>query len=178
MQTITVQHCWESKGPVFLSEILDWCLKEHHVDMLLVTARSGMDVKGKRSFNPSVDRAARSIFGENLVKRFDARGWPGTKLIGHTGRVYVVRFDETIKKRMIETENALFKWTDHPPKRLPEDICVFRSGSNRPVLVSITHEEEAYIISGKKSRPPGFIKSDFSITELMLVWDGRYFCRT
>jgi hypothetical protein len=166
--------CWENKGTVYLNQILDWCLKRHHIDTLLVTSRSLVGGKGGRSFSQGVDEEVRVIFGGNLIKRFDASGWPGTELIRHTGRVYIVRFNELVKQRMVETENELFKWSNND--RLPEDICVFRSGSKFPVLFSVTHEKEASVLSDKKSIPPGFKESDLP-AKYWYIWDGPYFCR-
>ncbi|MGI0016000.1 MAG: hypothetical protein ACREBU_21475, partial [Nitrososphaera sp.] len=153
-------YCWENTGSVLLDGILDWCLREHQVDTLLATARSSVDQRGIRSFERAVDSAAKSIFGDRLIKRFDAYGWPGTKLIRHTGWVYVVRFDEAMKQRIVDTENELFEWTHYKPRPLPEDICLFRSGSRYPALVSVTHERDAWIISDRKLSPPGFKKGD------------------
>lgn len=168
--------CWENTGPVVLSAILEWCLKKYQVDTLLVTAHPALDAKGRKSFEAGLDGAVRSMFGKHLVKRFNASGWPGTELTRHTGRVYVIRFGRPMIRKMAKVENQLFNWRHSSRKPLPEDICVFRLGSKVPVLVSVTHEQNAYIIGDKRSRPPGFKKGDFTPKELY-IWDGPYFCR-
>jgi hypothetical protein len=167
--------CWENSGEVFLSEILDWCLNEHKVDTLLVTSRA-FTKRGseKYTFEKGVERTVKSLFGNELIERLDVNGWPGTELIHHIGRVYVIRFDEKVRKRIVETEKELFGWRNN--RSLPEDICVFRGGSKLPVLVSVTHERDAWVLSNKKSRPPGFRKCSFGL-ENLFIWDGPYFCR-
>jgi hypothetical protein len=167
--------CWENPGEVFLSEVLEWCLQKFRVDTLLVTSRASGASRGKRSFDPAVERNAKSIFGKNLITQFHASGWPGTRLVRHTARVYVVRFDAALMRRLVTVENKLFNWTHHP-KHLPEDICVFRNGSRLPVLVSVTHEGDAFILSDRRSSPPGFERSDLP-PKYWHIWDGPYFCR-
>lgn len=171
---VTVQY-WENKGPLRLSSILEWCLREHQVDTLLVTAVPSAGRKGGYSFSPEVDRAAREILQENLLKRFRATGWPGTKLFESSGRVYVARFDGALLRRLVEREDDLFGWT-YWPNRLPEDICVFRSGSRFPLFFSVTHEKDASVLEDKGLKPPGFIKSTLPLNKY--VWNGPYFCRT
>jgi hypothetical protein len=161
---------------VFLDETFEWCLREYGVDTLLVTSRSTEDSRGRRSFEQGVDSTVRSLFGKNLVKRFDASGWPGTELIRHTGRVYVVRFDEAVARRMVSAENELFKWRNTGPKHLPEDICVFRARSSFPILFSVTHEKDAIVLSDGKAGPPGFRKGHLP-ARYWYIWGGPYFCR-
>jgi hypothetical protein len=169
---------WENRSPdLCLSKVLNWCLREHQVDTLLVAHRpppTGLRNEHDRGCFPGIDSAVRTVFGDRIIKSFWASGWPGTQLFAN-GRVYVIRFDETVAKRMASLEDRLFAWDGSAERRLPEDLCVFRDGSRLPVLVSVTHEKDAWIISDKKSQPPGFTDSSFKPEEY--VWDGPYFCR-
>lgn len=169
--------CWENSGPVSLSEIFDWCVKREQVDMVLATVRSAEDMRGKRSLEVAVERTAHSLFRRHLIKELNASAWPGTRLTGHTARVYVARFDEELRARMVAMEDELFKWVHQSPKHLPEDISLFRDGGPHPVLVSITHEKHAYIIGAAESPPPtGFGRANDPLNRMMLTWDGPYFC--
>lgn len=46
---------------------------------------------------------------------------------------------------MIETENRLSAWTQWHQPPLPEDLCLYRAGDPVPVLVSVTHDGDAWI---------------------------------
>lgn len=160
---------WENKnrGPVKLSTIFEWALREDSADLLLATERPA----GKRSFDPEVEQTANLVFGQDLIKRIHARAWPGTKLIGHTGRVYVVHFHEQLAQRMIAIENELFNWRHASPKKLVEDICLFRHGSDYPLFASVTHDKDAYVISAESVPLRGFARTDYGIREMLLAWD-------
>jgi hypothetical protein len=174
-------HCWENKGTVFLDEVLEWCIRQNRVDTLLVTSRPSGNKQEGFSLDPSVEGTVQSIFGSKVVESFLATAWPGTELITpngrrrrHVGKVYVIRFDEAVMKKMVAVENELFRWL-HSSQSLPEDICVFRSGARLPLLSSVTHERDAFILS-RSARPPGFQKSDLEPRH-WYVWNGPHFCR-
>ena len=65
--------------------------------------------------------------------------WPGTELLLGSAKLYF--FSLTIESAAIisEYEDYLYKWI-HP--KLPEDLIFYRE--QRPVFVSITHENDAY----------------------------------
>jgi hypothetical protein len=172
---VTTVSVWENGGNVELSSVLDWCLRQS-ADILMAVERPAEDRFGKYSFNATVGQKAKRLFAENLIQRLDARGWPGTELIRHTARIHVVRFDENLRNRMVETENELFRWTHHSPNRLPEDLCVFKKGQGYPLFASVTHDRDAYILSTGNAAPQGFERTDYTAKEMLLVWDGPYFC--
>jgi hypothetical protein len=66
-------------------------------------------------------------------------------LIGHAGKVYVVDFDRSVLQKMVATEGRLGAWTQWNQPPLPKDICVYRAGDRTPVLVSVTHDGDAWI---------------------------------
>ena len=166
---------WENIGDVALEDLLDWCLTKHKVDTLLVSERGASNRREGHSFYPAVRKSTRMIFGTSIIKEINATGWPGTMLVRDTGRVYVIEFNRAIMEAIVKIEPNLFEWREVHPKHLPEDICVFRRVSNLPVLVSVTHERDAWILSNTK--PPGFKTSRFKPSELY-IWDGEYFCST
>jgi len=167
---------WQNKGHVSLRVVLGWCLDREQVDHLLVVNTPGVGERGRVSFDSAVERATKALLGNRMVDHFRATAWPGTQLMRHTAKVFVARFDAELMLGMSKQEDDLFQWTRRSPKRLPEDICLFRRGSDHPVLVSVTHENDAYIVAERDAGPPGFERTESSIKDLMLAWDGPYFC--
>jgi hypothetical protein len=167
---------WETPWleDVRLSEILPWCLENCGVDTLLVTSRQSFGKSGKGMYDRKVDSTTRKLVGEKLITSFEARGWPGTKLINHKGRVYIAEFDTQLSARMTEVQDSLFKWRNVDPLALPEDICVFQRGARLSTFISVTHERQAWVIAEKC--PPGFTASTFAPEDLC-IWPGKYFCR-
>jgi hypothetical protein len=170
-QKVTKMSIWENLGDIHLSEILTWCLENEGVDTLLLTSWQSFGMSGKGEYTKGVDTKTKSLLGKNLIACFEARGWPGTKLINHKGRVYVSAFDAQLAKKMAKAEDNLFKWINVSRKALPEDVCLFRRGAKAPALISVTHERETWAIA--ETCPPGFTAS----TEEPYIWHGRYFCR-
>ncbi|HET8892116.1 MAG TPA: hypothetical protein VFQ41_24680 [Candidatus Angelobacter sp.] len=165
---------WENVAEIQLSEILTWCLENERVDTLLITSRQSFGNSGKGEYEKGAERKTKNLLEKHLIERFEARGWPGTKLTNHKGRVYVSAFDTQLAKKMAKAENNLFKWSNVSRKALPEDVCLFRRGAKAPTLISIIHEREAWVIA--ETCPPGFTASSFSPEELY-IWSGKYFCR-
>jgi hypothetical protein len=54
------------------------------------------DSRKRRSYPEGVEARAREILGSNLIKVFEANGWPGTELVRHSGRVLAARFDSPL----------------------------------------------------------------------------------
>ncbi len=76
-----------------------------------------------------------------LLREQTASAWPGTRLLGGSATVRLCRLtDESVTAIGGATE-GLFEWRQ--PERL-EDLCLLSQG--RPWLVSIAHEEDAYLV--------------------------------
>jgi hypothetical protein len=148
-------HLWELAPDSPLDRVLEWCIHEKGVDRLLLSARLDQDKEEEVLLNPSIDQVVARVFGERVLERRLARSWPGTVLIGHFGVVYVIDFDLSLIVPMIELGPLLSDWRhwreDKKP-RLPEDPCLYKLGDDWPVLVSVTHEGDAWIVS--ENRPP------------------------
>lgn len=166
--------CWSLDISIKLGELLTFCRKEFAVDRLLVIAR--MDTKG-RYLSSNITHSIKEIFGHNIIDNFLASGWPGTELIGHVSRVFVIEFSELVQQSITEKDDQLFSWTHHNRPPLPEDLCLFRQGGAFPNLISVTHEDEAWLISDKKIQFQGAHKTKVKLSDL-LVFDGKYFCKT
>lgn len=85
------------------------------------------------------------------VRCFLASSWPGTQLIGHPGRVYVFQLTERVASIVGDLGESLSSWRHDSQPSLPEDICIFRSGENYPNLVTVTHEQDGWLIGNGKA---------------------------
>lgn len=99
---------------------------------------------------PRLEQTVTSLFGDRLLARKLARKWPGTELIGHDGMVFVIAFDSSLIDPMCELGEFLGDWLHSRASPLPEDPCLYKQGDDCPVLVSVTHEKEAWILSNTK----------------------------
>jgi hypothetical protein len=137
---------WDVRPRATLRDILQWCVAVRAANRLLVTSRLDLDSKRIRLFAPAVDHVTRRLFGSSLKRTLLASSWPGTRLIGHAGRVYVARLDNDVLRRMAEVEDAIAGWTQWHDPPLPEDPCAYRQGDPYPCFISVTHEGDAWII--------------------------------
>ena len=156
-------------------ELLSWCLEQQSVDRMLVVVRMEQDDKTQAYSTPrNLEQLPRILFGTNVLEDFRASAWPGTELIGHPAHVFLVKFDESVAEVVLRTQPDLSKWrhVGNPP--LPEDICLFNSSADTPTLVTVTHEELAWIIAEQDPNLMGVRESNVRVDEL--VWDGKYFC--
>jgi hypothetical protein len=136
---------WDVAPAATLGAVLTWCQERRRVDRLLVATRLDRESKKPMLLYPGVAESVRRIFGKQVLHETMARRWAGTELIGHSGKVYLIAFNEDVKQRMIEAENRWGAWTGNHTPPLPEDLCLFRDGDAVPLFVSVTHDEEAWI---------------------------------
>ena len=99
----------------------------------------------RREFDPRIEESINEIFGDSVIRAANATAWPGTEVIGHVGRVYVVAFGTTVQRRMIKIQKYLSGWKQSNDPPLPEDICLYRQGDASPLLVSVTHDGDAWL---------------------------------
>ena len=158
-----------------LNEILVWALEHHAVDHMLVVLRLNQVGNKWRYADPQAGEFVQSQFGPYIVTGFQAAEWPGTELVGHPGFVYAVNFNAEVKELILRTQPSLAEWQHHSTPPLPEDICLFREGDDHPVVVTRTHDLDAWLISQTKPELQGFKKSNISPDKLFPK--GKYFCR-
>ncbi len=168
--------CWEADARVAsLAEIMNWCLQHHAVDYMLVTMRLDQVGNKWRYHDPKAGEFFQSHFGTYILTGFQVAEWPGTELIGHPGFVFVLTFDEEVKELILRTQPSLDKWQHNENPPLPEDICLFSESASHPVLVTCTHELNAWLISDKDPKLQGFKKSDIPADKFFP--QEKYFCR-
>lgn len=86
----TNTRCWDISRDATFAEVSSWCIEKRSVDRLIIAARSTLDMDNRREFDPRVEESVTAIFGNAIIKAAYATAWPGTELIGHVGKVYVV----------------------------------------------------------------------------------------
>lgn len=137
-------------GFAAMKPVLHWCSRRG-ANRMLLAARFDDEVGRSRT-----DRRLRSsisrIFGERILETWQTSAWPGTRLMDSTAIVIIVAFDSTLVEPMCRLEPCLSEWNHSHPLRLPEDPCVFRKGDRWPLLVSVTHEMDAWVLSDEKVR--------------------------
>ena len=168
--------CWEADARVVsLSEIMSWSLEHHAVDRMLVALRLQQVGNKWRYVEPRAAELFHSQLGSYVLTGFQAAAWPGTELIGHPGFVYVLTFDKQVMEIVLRTQPSLAQWQHSENPSLPEDICLFRESASHPVLITRTHDLNAWLISETKPEPQGFKKK--TIPPAQLFPAGKYFCR-
>jgi len=151
---------WDLPAQVPIVEVFEWCYKERQVDRLLLSARSELDKrKGLVLRRPSIEGLIAALFDERVLERKWVRKWPGSELVNAKAVVYLISFDASLIKHMAEVGERLEDWRHARQPPLPEDPCLFRDGDEWPVLVSVTHERDAWILS--EERPSFCLKEPF-----------------
>lgn len=144
---------WEVGTDVPLDSVLEWCVQEKNVDRLMLTARLDPYSKRKEALErPGLEEVVASLFGDDIRERKLVRRWPGTELDDAQAVVFVIAFDLRLIRPMAGLGPLLSHWRHSNVPPLPEDPCLFREGDDWPVLVSVTHEGDAWILS--EERPP------------------------
>ena len=160
---------------VSLSDIMRWCLDQHGVDRMLVALRLTQVGNKWRYLQPKAAEFFKSQFAPYILTGFQAAAWPGTELISHPGFVYVLAFNDEVMELTLRIQPSLAKWQDGEDPPLPEDICLFKESASHPVLISRTHDLDAWLISDTDPNLQGFRKSDIPAAQLFPT--GKYFCR-
>lgn len=166
--------CWSLDSSVRFSTVSHWCLSNHQVDRLLVSTRLDQDAPKRGLLAPRVHGSIEQIFAGRIVTTLFATAWPGTELVDHCGLVYVIRFDEDLSMRIAAFQDCISKWTQWHEPPLPEDLCLFREGDELPVLVSVTHEGDAWLVTDRGLTLEGVERAPLSLAQL-LIPRGQFF---
>ena len=143
---------WDVSVDTSMQQILEWSLREKGVDRLLLSAYLDPHENKPVLLRPTLEETIKALFGSRLLERKLVRRWPGTELYEHYGLVFLIAFDSGLVKPMAEAGKCLVNWRHNNNPPLPEDPCLFREGDDWPVLVSVTHERDAWVLS--EDRPP------------------------
>jgi hypothetical protein len=144
---------WDVDPQESFANISSWCLDQRGANRLIVAVRPYLAVDDRVFIDPLIHSSASRIFGDAIIRRTSARAWPGTVLTEHAGEVYVIAFDAAVQRRMIDASNILRGWTQASQPPLPEDICLYREGDKWPVLVSVTHAGDAWLLHQEPHAP-------------------------
>lgn len=160
--------CWKIGRDQDLRCLLDWCIQHHRVNRLLVVNRLNSQKHERVPLCPEAIQTTERIFDKSIRRKHYALAWPGTELIGHSALVFQISFDRNVLDTIVEVAPQLEMWTHHNNPPLPEDLCLYRIGDCWPTLVSVTHEQDGWIISEGRVEIPGVSKDDPTPDELMI----------
>lgn len=147
--------------------VLRWCLEHHGVDRLLVAARLKRESPDHSLLTPAVGQAITDLLGSIILERHYTTAWPGTRLVGHDGLVLTIHFSERLIGPMAAAGELLRHWRHSHTPPLPEDLCLYRHGDKHPVLVSVTHEAMAWLITNTAVDLPGARPEDHDPTDFV-----------
>jgi len=173
--------CWNVDLRIVSSVgLLEWCLREHGVDRMLVAVRLEKSRARWMPMNPEASDRLERLFSPHIRERFLASGWPGNEMFRHPGFVYLLEFGTAVKDLVLRVEPNLHKWhIDDGP--LPEDICLFRLGDPHPIFVSVIHEGDAWLLTNKEPQLRGIsldkVINSKNLRKELLAFPGKYFCR-
>jgi len=162
------------------AELLDWCLREHGVDRMLVAMRLRKNRGRWIADAPKACARFERLFAPYILERFLASGWPGNEMLRHPGLLYLQEFGPRVKELLLNVEPDLNKW--HMDEgALPEDICLFRRGDPHPIFVSVIHEGDAWLLTNRKPNFRGIsldkVIESADLRKELLAFPGKYFCR-
>lgn len=160
--------CWEVPHTAQLRAVLDWCLRTQKVDRLLVVHRKFLGAREKELSYPEALDRSRRLFGGRILRESWCRRWPGTISTKSTALVLVIDFDASLIDVMAQAGPTLGDWLERPPNSLPEDLCLYSEAAELPALVSVTHERDAWLLSGQQPTIENIRPSALRTSELMI----------
>jgi hypothetical protein len=151
---------------MLLEPLLTYCIEERQGDRLLFALR--LDGDSGLPLYPEADAAVQRLVGERIVEKRRARRWPGTISHEVDGIVLTIPLDRRLSADMVAAGPMLSDWKGWPPPSLPEDLCVYRQGESLPILVSVTHEEDAWILARDRPTRLSVEESELAPDELFI----------
>lgn len=162
---------WDLPGDIELRSLFQWCLDHDGVDRITVIHRLKYGSPTGELLHPEGIEWARDFFGERILRTRSVHRWPGTISARHPAIAQVVAFDKNLAGAMSDVCNKLFFWLGTHTPSLPEDLCLFRSGTSLPTIYSVTHEREGWALSSDPIPLSGVVESQFELDDL-LIPDG------
>ena len=81
-----------------------------------------------------------------LIRSYESKEWPGTILLDDCACVYEYKLCDDTAIILRNNAKSLFEWQQ---PEFPEDLCFMRK-AGKPWLISISHENDAYVQMTKK----------------------------
>lgn len=126
-------------GKVY-QEVIDYCCAHAHAVLLVIREPDGTPCSELREAMARLSPYASSVVRSNK--------WPGTILYDGDAELHEFRIEAGLAEVLKSMQNGLFEWV-HPSA--PEDLIFLRE-SGDPVLVTISHERDAYMILAGRER--------------------------
>lgn len=135
---------WRISETVSLREMLEWAVEKRGADRALVVGRLDFDLEPPTLFEPAVEDSAHAIFRNKLLRSVYCSAWPGSRLAGgYYAKIYIGQVDRSVIDRMVSAEERWTEWVNS--RGLPEDFCFWKHGSSAPLIVTVTHERDAWL---------------------------------
>lgn len=166
---------WELPPPVELAMILRWSIKQASANRLQTAIRLDQRTAKPDASAAQAIAALHDLAGDRILVETDTSAWPGTELIGHVGRVFVLELDLALAEALAETEPILGNWTHFEGKPLPEDLCAFQEGAPFPAFYSVTHESDTWVLAKRQPKLPGIQLSLRNPEDLLIPRRGKKF---
>lgn len=146
---------WNLPEDIRVDDVLTWILRNEPVDTLMLVVRLDPEADNSRPSDPEAAETAVRLLGDNLREVQIATAWPDNALSQDSALIFVSDVDDALVKRLAREEPLLFEWLHAHEPPLPEDFCLFARGAARPVLVTNTHESDAWLLTEKEVDLPG-----------------------
>lgn len=160
-----------------IGSVLRWCQVTHQVDRMLVAVRQERWRGSWRPISPKQHSTTLELFGEFVISETLCSWWPGTMTEG-AGLVFLIHFNDSVRKIASRVGPRLVAWERGQNPPLPEDICLFKLGASRPVLLSVTHEGDAWLLTNKRVGIAHVSKAEHELDDIMLSFcRAKLFCR-
>jgi hypothetical protein len=105
------------------------------------------------------------LFGAFVLSEALSSWWPGTITKG-AGRVFLLRFDDSVLEVASKVGPRFLAWERGCKPPLPEDICLFKIGASHPILISVTHEGDAWLLTNRTVDLAHVSKSDYELDDI------------
>lgn len=174
-------NCWAiDVRQVSFATVLKWCQQHHRVDRLLlgIQIQPGRKNGQKHGIaSPAQLQNASRYFAQHVLSVYSVKGWPPSLFFGTTQPVLEIELNTEVIDTCLDIGPNLADWTSWNDERpLPEDPCLFKAGAQYPNLVTVAHEEEAWLLSDRKVNLHG-VKLDLTVRAKDLFFDGACFCK-
>src|SRR5579875_897363 len=113
--------------------ILEYALKQVQIGLFVVRPDMPLSTQGTNLIEELKPFIQKQIVSDE---------WPGTRLLTGNAIVYYFVYNRETLAILKKASDRLYQWLQPD---LPEDLCLLKS-YNKPWLVSISHEKDAYFI--------------------------------
>ncbi|HEX7859941.1 MAG TPA: hypothetical protein VF773_06435 [Verrucomicrobiae bacterium] len=145
-------HCYDiDVQKADFGKLLEWCLVKEGADRMLLIIHLYNEAGTLQLACARQYRNLLKLFGDYILGMKLVSAWPGTQRLRPItpSLACLLHFDPTVARIAAQAGPRVADWIGSRPKFLPEDPCVFRSNHGNPTLMSVTHEQGAWLLTDK-----------------------------